>query len=510
VADVKSDLYARKSSADEGRSVERQQRAWQTDCAMEGIEAGRTFVDPDFSASRHARRDRPEWAVLLEHIRSGNCEMLSLWEVSRSARDMAPGVELLDLCREHQVLIRIFGEDAQTFRPWIQRDRETLLRELMKAESEVSTTRSRSTAGTADAATQGRPAGPLLDGYRREYGAPSEDSRSISGGRRREIRQVINEERAAIYRAAAQGALNGVPLQFMARVLNAWQVPTASGRGEWTGHGLGRALLNPGLQGHRILRGQVVARNAWPAVIDEETAARLQKLLTTTGRRHHSDSSLKYMLSGALLCGACRHSMRGDNWKGKLRYECVCASTKCRCCRVTGNMDRLDDAISAIVKARLSQPNAWAAFAPVVNSGEAARVRAELGALELRMTELEEVAATPGAMPLTLVAATSRELTAGIEAAQKRLRALETPPALRGYDPLDLAEKWDTGRYSVGEKRAVVMALAEVVLSPVGRGGRWSVWRLAESRWTGDEVTWGEHWEAEGLVNLLPAPAASA
>lgn len=473
---------------------------------MEGIEPGRTFVDPDFSASRHAKKDRPEWAELLEHIRSGNCEMLSLWEVSRSARDMAPGVELLDLCRDRQVLIRVFGEDAQTFRPWIQRDRETLLRELMKAESEVSTTRSRSTAGTADAATQGRPAGPLLDGYRREYGAPSEDSRSISGGRRREIRQVINEERAAIYRAAAEGALAGVPLNFMARVLNAWGVPTASGRGEWTGHGLGRALLNPGLQGHRILRAQVVARNAWPAVIDEETAARLHRLLTTPGRRSHGDSSLKYMLSGALLCGACRRPMQGDNWRGKLRYEC----RRSGCCKVTGNMDRLDEAISAIVTARLSQPNAWAAFAPVVNSGEAARVRAELAALELRMKELEEVAATPGAMPLTLVAATSRELTAGIEQAQKRLRALETPPALRGYDPLDLAERWDTGRYSVGEKRAVVMALAEPVLSPVGRGGRWSIWRLAESRWTGDELTWGEHWQAEGLVNLLPAPAASA
>jgi len=499
VLGMRSDLYARKSSVDLGRSVQRQERAWRTDCATEGVEPGRKFVDPDFSASQYARKDRPDYAALLEHIRAGESQMVSLWEATRGSRQMGEWVAFLDLCREKKVLIRIFGdgEDAATYKPWVQRDRETLMREGMKAEGEVERLRSRSRAGTADAAAQGRPAGPLLDGYRREYGAPTDDSRSISGGKRREIRQVIDEPRAQLYQWAAIGVVNGVPLNFIARVLNAWQVPTASGKGEWTGHGLGRALQNPGLQGHRVHAGQVVARDAWPAVIDADTAARVAGVLSTPGRRHHSDSSLKYMLSGALLCGACRRPMQGDNWKGKQRYEC----TRSGCCKVTGNMDMLDEAVSKIMRARLALPDALAAFVPAANTGEAAAARAELAALVKRRTELEAEAAKPDGMSPGLLAAAERELLPRIEKAQARIRVLETPPALQGYDPADLAARWDT--YDVGVRRGVVLALAELVLSPVGRGGRWSVWRLADSRWLGDESTWGEHWQADGLVSLI-------
>lgn len=498
---MRSDLYARKSSKDEGRSVARQERAWRADCAAVDAEVGYKFVDPDMSASRYARKDRDGYAELLGHIRSGGCQMLSLWESTRGSRQMGEWVAFLDLCREKRVLIRVFGdgEDAATFRPWVQRDRDTLLREGMKAEGEVEQLRSRTMAGTADAATQGRPAGPLLDGYRRIYGAPTDDSLSISGGKRREIRQVIDEPRAAIYRAAAEGALNGVPLQFMARVLNAWQVPTASGKGQWTGHGIGRALLNPGLQGHRVHGGAVVARDVWPAVIDAATGARLARLLTSTGRRHHSDSSLKYMLSGALLCGACRRPMQGDRWKEKLRYEC----TRSGCCKVTGPMDRIEEAVSAVVVARLRLPDALSVFTPAQDSEALNRAQVELDALTGRLGELHREAAKPDGPSVMLVAAAERELLPQIEKAKARVRKLSTPPALQGYDPIDLADRWDSGRYSVGEKRMVVMTLAELVLSSVGKGGRWSMWRLAESRWRGDDRTWGEHWQSEGLVKLI-------
>lgn len=487
---TRRDLYARKSSDDAGRSVARQERAWRADCAAEGDEPGRVFVDPDFSASRYARRGRPDYATLLEHIRSSTCEMVSIWEVTRSSRQMGEFVALLDLLREHRVPLRVFGdgEDAATFRPWVQRDRETLLREGMKAEGEVEQVRTRTMAGTADAAAQGRPAGPLLDGYRREYGAPAEGSRSLSGGKRREIRQVIHEPRAQLYRWAAEGALNGVPLQFMARVLNAWQVPTASGKGSWTGSGLGRALLNAGLQGHRVLDGKIVYRDAWAAIIDADTGARLENLLTTPGRRHHSDSSLKYMLSGALLCGACRRFMQGNRWRGNLRYEC----TRTGCCKVTGRMDQIDATVSRIIVARLQQPDALRAFVPAASGIKVTAARADLKALEDRRVELEKEAAKPDGLSLALVAAAERDLLPRLEKAQQRLRVLETPPALRGYDPADLAARWV--EYTVGERRAVVLALAEVVLSPVGRGGRWSLSRLAQSRWHGDSKTWGQIW----------------
>ncbi|MFF0120184.1 hypothetical protein ACPXB5_26355 [Micromonospora arida] len=70
--------------------------------------------------------------------------------------------------------------------------------------------RSRVLPGIADAASQGRPSGPLLYGYAREYGAPTGESVSASGSRRREVRQVINEDQAQVVRQAARDTLAGI------------------------------------------------------------------------------------------------------------------------------------------------------------------------------------------------------------------------------------------------------------------------------------------------------------
>lgn len=83
---VLADLYARKSSADGGKPVERQERAWRADCADLEVGPGRVFVDPDFSASRYAKRARPDYLALLEHIRARQCEMVCMWETSRGSR----------------------------------------------------------------------------------------------------------------------------------------------------------------------------------------------------------------------------------------------------------------------------------------------------------------------------------------------------------------------------------------------------------------------------------------
>jgi site-specific DNA recombinase len=158
-----ADLYARKSSKDMGRSVARQEALFLADCAEEGLVAGRTFLDPEFSASRYARKERPNYQVLLEHIRSAHCEMLSMWEVTRGSRQMGEWSDILDLTREMGVLIRIIGEgggDAQTYDPRRQRDRDFLFKAALEAEGEVERMRSRtdSSKTVTSASTGPRPA----------------------------------------------------------------------------------------------------------------------------------------------------------------------------------------------------------------------------------------------------------------------------------------------------------------------------------------------------------------
>lgn len=162
--------------------------------------------------------------------------------------------------------------------------------------------------------------------------------------------------------------------------------------------------------------------------------------------------------------------------------------------KVTAPLDGMDEVVNAFITARLHLPDAEVAFTPAVNDAAVSAARRELSELTGRLDELYAEAARPDGPSMALVAAAERELLPRIEAAQSKLRTLQRPPALRGYDRADLAERWP--QYPVGERRAVVMALAEVILSPVGKGGRWSHLRLAESRWHGDAKTWGEHWSA--------------
>jgi hypothetical protein len=90
------------------------------------------------------------------------------------------------------------------------------------------------------------------------------------------------------------------------------------------------------------------------------------------------------------------------------------------------------------------------------------------------------------------------EVLPQIEAAERKIRKLSTPPVLHRLLGTDVAGGWPT--LPVGTRREIILALAEVRLSPVGKGGRWSPWRLAESRWLTDQATWGERWHAAGAV----------
>lgn len=516
------DFYARKSSKDEGRSVARQEKLWRSDCAEEDYTPGRLFVDPDFSASRYARRTRPDYTALLDYIESNQCEVLAIWEVSRSSRQMGEWSYLLDLTREKGVLIRVLGEggeDAHTYDPRRQRDREFLFREALAAEGEVERTRARMRAGAAEAAAEGRPHGWVKDGYRREYGAPTDDSRTARGKRRREVRQVIDEPRAAIYRAAAEGLLNDIPADRIASILMAWGVPTPRGATKWYGSAIVKAVLSPTLEGHRVENGRIVKRDAWPAIIDADTAAALRaKFESPSPRWKSQDTRLKHFLAAAVECGLCGAPLGARSNDYLLRrnpqarptdvYRYECTPDRGGCGRISAPMRPLEDLVSRLVVARLQEPDALAVFAPTRDDTALTAAKAELKALTGRRDELYVEAARPGGPSIALVAATERQLLPQIAAAEAKVRQLRTPPTLRGYDPADLARRWP--EYPTGVRRIVAMGLAEMVLSPAGRGVRWSPARLARSRWRGESGTWGERWAAEGALSLpAPGPAGT-
>lgn len=477
-----SDAYLRKSTADAGRSVARQERDWLADCDRENLTPGRAWCDPDLSASRYARKTRPDYTALLKHISSGHCRMLSLWETSRGSREMGPWVALLDLCREKGTLIRVFGGDPETYDPRRQRDREALMREGMISERESEVIAQRARDGARDLAVRGKPPGPLMYGYTRVY-----DERGHL------VEQVLDSDRADLVRRLAKDTMRGVSLNSQAQSLNRRGILSPKG-GQWTGHGIARLLLNPGYAAKRVHNGVVVSDGLWPALLSEDEQCRLRALLRAPGRRHHQDSALAHELSGAAVCGCCGGVLRTLR---STRYVCH----RRGCGGVSVRVSDIEPAVDYLIRQRLEDPAAARVFAPPQKREDFDEALAELRRLKDRLSEFVAQAADPDSpISAASLAAVESKLVPQIESVQRRVEVLSTPPVLAEYAGVDVPGRW--GSLPVGVRREFIRALVDpLVLGQVGKGGRWSVWRLARSRWRGDDVTWGERWRSDGLVS---------
>jgi site-specific DNA recombinase len=495
-----SDFYGRKSTKDAGRSAARQERDWLADCQREGFATGRRFVDPDLSASQYATKSRPDFLALVDHLtslpeiphRAPAQRTVSLWESSRGSRETGEWMSFLRLCAKRGVLIRVFGgEDPRTFDVRKSRDWKILAEEGLEADYESRRMSDRIRDGVRDAATQGRPHGRLGYGYTREYG--------VVDGKRQCVGQVVNEQQYAVIRRWVADTLAGKSLNAQAAALNEAGVPTASGDGTWQGHIIRRNLLNPMYLGRRLHHGQVTAEECWPQIITEDEHRRLVSILTAPGRRAPGGSQLKYQLTAAAACGLCGGPIRttgakpADRRAGHLsaRYRCS------ECLRVSVRCSDADGLINRMMVARLRLPDALPMFAPAParNDAAAQAAKAEKDALAERLADAKREWKA-GRITAGSFGEFERDLTPQLEAAEKRYRGLTTPTALQGMDPLEVADRWPG--LPPAMRREVIVGLAEVLIFPIGQGNRWTPWRMAESRWRGDDLTWGQTWTQAG------------
>jgi len=82
----------------QGKSVGDQSRLNQREVGSHGWQLGDSYTDNDRSASRYAKRARPDFKRLIEDITAGRGDVLVLWEIARGQRDLAVYVEIRDLC----------------------------------------------------------------------------------------------------------------------------------------------------------------------------------------------------------------------------------------------------------------------------------------------------------------------------------------------------------------------------------------------------------------------------
>lgn len=471
---VQADLYARKSTEDRGRSVASQELDFRADCAEQSLSVGRIFADPDRSASRHAKRPRPDYNALIEHIESGNCQLLTLWEASRGSRDLGEWDAFLKLCRSHRVLIRVISH-RRTYDVTNRRDWRTLIDEGVDSADESERIAERTQRGKRIAAQEGRPCARLAYGFTRVY-----DERG------RYVRQVANPVQAEIVRQIVEWAALGRPSSDIAKDLNDRGIPAPLG-GQWGGAQVRQLAIKPSYAGLRVHRGGIVGKGAWEPIVDPVVWRAAHARLTQPGRKV-GDSRLVYWLTGAVACGLCGGLLGSVRRRGTGMPAYVCK----RCKRVSASSAMLEPPIERAILGWLRSPASAAIFEARADDAAVRAAMAEEASLRAQLDDCYDQAAKPGGLSPTGLVAMEARLLPLIAAAAEKVRRLSLPPALGGLAPVDVAARW--GGLPVVSRRDVARAVATLVLSPGDRSGRrtFDVRRLARSRWTGDHRTWGE------------------
>jgi site-specific DNA recombinase len=472
----KSDLYTRKSSKDDGRSVEAQEDDWRDDCGDQDLEPGRVFTDPDRSASRHARKGRPDFDALIEHIKAGHCEVLSLWEASRGSRKVGEWADFLDLCRNKKVLIRVISH-SRTYDMSVRRDWRTLIDEGVDAADESEKISERTRRGKRKAAMRGRPVGRLAYGFKRVY-----DDRGHF------VEQVEHPDQAPVVREIVRRLADREPAGQVARDLNARRIQAPLG-GPWSDRQVRQIAIKPSYAGQRVHQGETVGDGCWEPIVDPQVWHQAYSLLTQPGRKHNNDSRLSHWLTGAVTCGLCRNkTLRAQNRRdGSLAYQCR------GCLRVSASGRGLESIIETLILWRARQRDVLTAALPKQDTVALAAAEAEEQTLRRRLDEARAEWKT-GRISAASFGEMERDITPDIELAAAKVRKLSIPPALAELANLDIVNDWvDMG---VRLRREIVVALADIVIAPgaMASGPRFDRLRLVESRWRGEERNWGQMW----------------
>ncbi|SCL61081.1 recombinase family protein [Micromonospora peucetia] len=477
------DLYLRKSTKDEGRSVERQLGELTDAAESEDLTIGRVFVDPDFSASRHRRRERPDFAALVEYIRSGACRVLGLFEVSRGSRDAAEWFAFLDLCRARGVRIWVSTHE-RVYDLSRRRDWRALADEGVDAADESEKIRERVLSGKRKAAREGKPSGRLQYGFTRLY-----DEKG------RFVRQEAHPEQAPVVREMVRRITEGESLTAIARDLNERSL-TMPGGAPWAGRFVRQMVLRPSYAGRIVHQGQDVGPASWEPIVDVDQWRKAVALLTRPERRTTTrGTELAHWLTNAVACGTCRttklRARTGGTKRPRVTYQCDG-------CGMVVSAVALEDFVEKVLLARLGRPDAAALLTRRTDDAATAAAEKELADLRGELEEWKALAKARKVSPASF-AEFEADLLPQIERAEEKLRRLTVPPENADLSMSGVPARWPDLPAEL--KRRYVRALVDLMVHPAARRGPvFDPARLGASRWTGDALTWAEHWEAEGLA----------
>lgn len=455
---IRAVLYTRISNdpTHQGLGVERQELDCRATAERYGWTVVGTYEDNDKSATNG--KARPEFARMVKDFKAGHFDAVVAWNLDRLTRDVIEGEQIIRLAQEHGLRVaNVTGESHLTTAD----GRENFRWKVVGARAETERTSERLRRQRDQAAEQGRPHGMVAYGYRRVV--DTNDRGQILGKR-----DVLNPAEADLIRETAQRLFAGESLRSIVRTHNEAGRPSPRGI-PWSSTALRQVMLRDRNAGLRVHRGKVVGKAAWPPIYDEGTHNRVKALLTDPSRAATGRGApVKHLLSGLAKCGLCGEAMRAmapGRWAGKrfpAKYQCA------TCFRVARSEDRVDEVVTSVVVARLSEPDGILALA----SGRperAAQLLDQIAEAEARL-ELAADGFAEGSVTSDQLRRIGARINPQIEAWKVELAGCAPMEGVIHLAGPDAAEKWQAAPLDV--KRAVINLLMEITILPSGSGNK--------------------------------------
>jgi DNA invertase Pin-like site-specific DNA recombinase len=435
------------------------------------------YVDNGRSASRFATRERDAFVRLVADVEAGRIDVIWFWELSRSQRRLGVFAQLRDTCRERGVLWVVSGPvyDMSNYL-----DAAMLGYQAVGGEVEAEQISERVRRGQASSAAKGRPHGGNLYGYERLYHRRTKaflEQRPDT--RRRVTGRGVSYSPAEVVAVLMGEVKAGSSLKRLVRELEEAGIPSPHGGSTWNMSNIRSILLNRAYLGWRVSKGEVVARDCWPALVTEETFWPVTRVLTDPKRRERRAARASWLLSSFLRCGVCGGPMVGSRRSANsVRYQCV----KRGCTIVPAAA--LDTYVSDLVVGWLTR--AEALLAPRQDAQDETVVAAQAEAERLR-AELEEwrQAAESGDVSPVAFGRVEGKLLGRIAEAEDRAQVLAVPAVLRDRIGTGAAAVW--AGLDLEVRRQIISTVADIRVLPVhGRRGvpvpdrvAWE-WRLGD------------------------------
>jgi site-specific DNA recombinase len=477
--------YNRVSDDDRGAAegVESQH----TDCAEFAEEIGRpldaTYQDNDISA--FSGRERPEYLRLLDDVARGIIGAVVIWHADRLARSVREGLDILDLFRRHRVRLYSVQKGGEYLLTRAS-GRAEFIADINAAEKESGHKGERIVLARKRQARTGSYGG----GIRRfGWGVPTGRVRSVCVNPRAPLdeREYVDvpvidmtkhrpDEAREIRRWAAELlATRGNMAQLLAgiRERGVQTVSQADSRelkrggrtvehGGWDSRTITRILTAPRVSGHSVHRGEIVTRNAWPAIIPEETRQALITLLSDPARVTTPGNTPRWLVSKIALCGHCRTgtvTARGGTRSKGTTY-------RCGACHKGNQLAALvDEYVTAVACERLSRNDLAELIRPPRPEVDVAGLRGEITGLQQRKTEAS-LSYARGGIDLETLETVKADIdlqTAGIRSQLAEATASSPLAEFLEASTVEAAfAMWEAR--SVGRRREIVRQLMDITL----------------------------------------------